>query len=35
MSHPALVAGEPMAPAEIVSTLLDGIRTSPTADRSA
>jgi AcrR family transcriptional regulator len=35
LSHPALVAGEPMAPAEIVSVLLDGIRTSPPADGSA
>ena len=33
MSHPALVAGEPMAPAEIVSALLEGIRTDPSADR--
>jgi AcrR family transcriptional regulator len=33
MSHPALVAGEPMPPAEIVSALLDGIRTNQAVDR--
>jgi AcrR family transcriptional regulator len=29
VSHPALIADEPLSPAEIVSLLLDGIRTRP------
>ena len=31
VSHPALYADEPMSPAEIVTLLLDGIRSRPTA----
>jgi AcrR family transcriptional regulator len=34
-SHPALHRGDPMAPAEIVSIVLDGIRTRPPATPSA
>jgi hypothetical protein len=29
VSHPALIADEPLSPAEIVSLLLDGIRARP------